>query len=66
MDRTRPSPGNGNMRGTAGLAVVRHEPKRQTLPLTIAGPAVDDRAVEAAFLTILTRRHPGTRWEVPR
>jgi hypothetical protein len=34
------------------------------LPLRIAGPAGDDSAVEAAFLSILTRRHPNTRWEV--
>lgn len=34
------------------------------LPYRIAGPAVDSSGVEAAFLKILHRRHPGTSWEV--
>ena len=34
------------------------------LPLRIVGTAGDDSAVESAFLSILHRRHPGTRWEV--
>ena len=36
------------------------------LPWRIAGPADDNRGVESAFLSILTRRHPGKRWEVSR
>jgi hypothetical protein len=34
------------------------------LPYRIAGPVGDTRGVERAFLTILARRHPDTRWEV--
>jgi hypothetical protein len=34
------------------------------LPYRIVGTAGDDSAVTATFLSILTRRHPGTRWEM--
>ena len=54
------TPPNATTAGTAR----NHSSEPSQLPLRIAGPTGDTRAVESAFLSILARRHPDTHWEI--